>query len=60
MANYICGCGKEDSRSGVSIKFIDGAVRHDIKCECGEYMTLKDPKSGMPKLGRMNSLGQSY
>ena len=56
----MCEEKHEEEKSGVSIKFIDGAVRHDIKCECGEYMTLKDPKSGMPSFGRMNSLGQSY
>jgi len=58
MANYICKCcDHEESTSGVSIRVIDGAVRYDIKCPCGEYMDLKDPKSGAPSF-RSNRYGQ--
>jgi len=61
MAEYICGCMEhEESKSGVSIRFGDNGAYHDIKCPCGEYMTLKNPKSGVPSLGRMNKFGQSY
>lgn len=62
MAKYICECEKkhEEDKSGVTIKFVDGKAQHQIQCPCGKHMGLKDPKSGVPSLGRMNSLGQSY
>jgi len=62
MAEYICKCEKqhEESKSGVSIKFGDDGVYHDIKCPCGKYMEVKNPKAGVPSLGRMNKFGQSY
>ena len=60
MANYICGCcDHEDSKTGVSIKMIDGKARHDIKCPCGKYMELKDPKSGVASFKR-DSHGRVY
>jgi len=62
MAEYICKCDKkhEESKSGVSIKFGDDGAYHDIKCPCGKYMEVKNPKTGVPSLGRMNKWGQSY
>ena len=62
MAEYICKCDKkhEENKSGVTIKFGDDGAYHDIKCPCGKYMELKNPKTGAPKLGRMDSLGRSY
>jgi len=54
MANYICGCDKkhEESKTGVSIKFGDDGAYHDIKCPCGKYMGIKDPKVGVPSFRR--------
>jgi hypothetical protein len=58
MAKYICGCTEhEEEKTNVGIKFIDGRARHDIKCPCGQYMELADPKTGMPSFKR-NRLGQ--
>jgi hypothetical protein len=60
MANYICECcDYEESKSGVSIKFIDGKAQHDIKCSCGKHMTLKEPKTGVPSF-RRDSHGRVY
>jgi len=60
MADYICKCcDHEESRSGVSIKIIDGSAKHDIQCPCGKYMDLKDPKSGAPSF-RSNRYGQVF
>jgi len=41
----------------VTIKVIDGAVKHDVKCDCGEYMELVDKKTGIPSF-RSNRYGQ--
>ena len=62
MANYICKCKEkhEESKSGVTIKFGNYGAYHDIKCPCDKYMDLKNPKSGVPSLGKMNKFGQSY
>ena len=57
MSKYKCECGKESEVSGVTIKVIDGVVRHDVKCECGKYMDLLDKKSGVPSF-RSNRYGQ--
>jgi len=58
MANYICKCCEhEESKSGVTIKFGNDGAYHDIKCKCGEYMELKDPKVGAPSF-RSNRYGQ--
>jgi hypothetical protein len=61
MADYICDCEKkhEESKSGVSIKFGSDGAYHDIKCPCGKYMELKNPKSGAPSF-RSNRYGQVY
>ena len=61
MAKYICECDKkhEESASGVSIKFGNDGAYHDIKCPCGEYMKLKEPKAGAPSF-RSNRYGQVY
>ena len=59
MAMYKCPCGKTKEASGVSIKFIDGKARHEVKCECGEYMELSNPKSGAPSF-RSNRYGQVF
>ncbi len=62
MAEYICKCEKahEESKSGVTIKFGDEGAYHDIKCPCGKYMDVKNPKVGVANLGRMNKQGSSY
>ena len=58
MSKYKCECGKEKEHVGsVSIKVIDGEVRHDVKCECGKYMALADKKVGMPSF-KSNRWGQ--
>ena len=60
MADYICTCSDHtQSKTGVSIRMIDGKARHDIKCPCGEYMELKDPKEGVPSFKR-DSHGRVY
>ena len=59
MANYKCPCGETKDASGVSIKFVEGKARHEIKCSCGEYMELANPKSGAPSF-RSNRWGQVY
>lgn len=61
MSKYNCPCDKESRDvKGVTIKIVDGKAVHDVKCSCGEYMELADPKTGMPGLGRMNRFGSSY
>lgn len=50
----------EENKSGLTIKFGDGGAYHDIKCPCGKYMELKNPKTGVANLGRMDGLGRSY
>jgi hypothetical protein len=62
MAEYICKCEKahEESKSGVTIKFGDDGAYHDIKCPCGKYMDVKNPRVGVANLGRMNKQGSSY
>jgi len=60
MANYICDCSEhEESKTGVSIKMIDGKAQHNIQCPCGKYMGLKDPKTGVPSF-RRDSHGRVY
>jgi len=60
MAEYKCECGEHELEcSGVVIRVIDGKARHDIKCPCGKYMELSNPKTGMPGFGNMHR-GQSY
>jgi len=59
MAKFICNdCSHEQEGRNTSIKILDGEARHDIKCdECGGYMNLKEPKSGMPSF-KANRWGQ--
>jgi hypothetical protein len=60
MANYICGCGDHESEcSTASIKVTENGVVHDIKCPCGQYMHLSNPKKGVPSLGNMGRYGRS-
>jgi len=59
MAKYKCDCGETKDASGVSIKFGKDGAYHDIKCECGKYMELQNPKSGAPSF-RSNRYGQVY
>ena len=59
MPDYKCPCGETKEVSGVSIKFVDGEARHDVKCSCGKYMELSNPKSGAPSF-RSNRWGQVY
>ena len=62
MPDLICPeCKSERSVKTFKISFKDGAVYYpEGQCECGNQMTLKNPKDGVPSLGRMNSHGQSY
>jgi len=58
MSKYKCECGKTaDITGSVTIKVIDGAVRHDVKCDCGKYMTLAEKRKGMPSF-KSNRYGQ--
>ena len=58
MINFICPkCKTEKTQGNVTIKEIGGKIRHDVQCECGEYMELKDPKSGCANFSS-NSMGQ--
>ena len=57
MSEYKCECGKTKDVGSVSIKVIDGEVRHDVTCECGKYMALTEKKTGMPSF-RSNRYGQ--
>ena len=58
MSKYKCECGKTvDHKGSVSIKVVDGKVRHDVKCECGKYMELAEKKVGMPSF-KSNRYGQ--
>jgi len=57
MSKYKCECGETKDVSGVTIKVIDGAVRHDVKCDCGKYMELTEKKTGVPSF-RSNRYGQ--
>lgn len=60
MASYKCECGSEKDATGVRIRIIDGEARHDIKCdECGKYMDISNPKSGVPSF-RSNRYGQVF
>jgi len=43
------------------MKIKDGNVHYpEGQCDCGEQMSIKNPKEGVPSLGRMNPHGQSY
>lgn len=58
MIDFICpNCNEEISVHKATIKVIEGKVRHDVQCECGEYMDLKNPKTGCPNFSS-NSMGQ--
>ena len=57
MSKYKWEGGETSEVSGVTIKVIDGTVRHDVKCDCGKYMELVDKKSGVPSF-RSNRYGQ--
>ena len=61
MAEYKCKCNdKVVEKSGVTIKYIEGkGAVHDIKCQCGEFMTLANPKTGVAGF-RANKYGQTY
>ena len=61
MAEYICVCEEkhEEQKSGVSIKFGNDGAYHDIKCPCGKYMEVKNPKTGVASFKR-NRLGQVF
>ena len=62
MSDYKCECnGKTIDKRNVTIRYIEGkGAVHDIKCEeCGEYMTLANPKSGVAGF-RANRYGQTY
>ena len=50
----------EQDLTKVTAKIVDGKVVSDVKCPCGQYMDLAEPKTGFPSLGRMNKNGSSY
>ena len=61
MPIFKCKCSpKEEHKiSNVTIKLIDGAIRHDVQCEkCDEYMELAHPKSGECAGFTSNNIGQ--
>ena len=61
MAEYKCECDEHELEcSSVVIRMIYGKATHDIKCPCGKYMELSNPKTGIASLGRMNKNGSSY
>ncbi len=62
MPDLICKeCKAEKSVRSLTMKFKNGSVYYpEGQCECGEQMEIKNPKEGVPSLGRMNSHGQSY
>ena len=58
MIDFICPkCKAERSVHKVVTKVIEGKVRHDVQCDCSEYMDLKNPKTGCPNFSS-NSMGQ--
>mgnify|MGYP003680146847 CR=1 len=58
MSKYKCECGEaREESAGVTIKVIDGEVRQDVMCQCGKYMTLENPKKGVPSFSS-NRWGQ--
>jgi hypothetical protein len=62
MPDLICKkCKTEKSVQTLSMKFRDGDVYYpEGQCDCGNQMELKNPKKGVPSLGRMTRHGQSY
>ena len=61
MADYKCECNEHELEcSGVVIRIIEGKATHDVKCPCGKYMKLSNPKTGIASLGRMDRNGSSY
>ena len=62
MPNMSCpDCGKEVYIDKLTMKVVNGeVVTPEAECECGGVMQNTSPKKGVPSLGRMNNLGQSY
>jgi len=62
MPDLICNnCKTERFVTNLSMKIKDGNVHYpEGQCDCGEQMSIKNPKEGVPSLGRMNPHGQSY
>ena len=46
-----------ENNKAIGVKMIDGKIRYDVQCECGEYMDMKNPKSGCANFSS-NSMGQ--
>jgi hypothetical protein len=60
MSKYQCDCLEHEVECrSVVIKMVDGKAIHDVKCPCGEYMKLANPKTGAPGF-RSNQFGQTY
>lgn len=58
---YCPECGKERFEKNLTMRVRDGETYYlEGDCECGTQMKLKNPKSGVANLGRMNPHGQSY
>ena len=59
MIDFYCPeCKAEKPQDGVTIRAINGKIRYDVQCdECGEYMDVKNPKSGCANFSS-NSMGQ--
>ena len=52
MSEYKCECCEHELEcTGVVIRIIDGKATHDIKCPCGKYMKLANPKTGIASFG---------
>ena len=58
MADYKCECDEHELEcSNVVIRIIEGKATHDIKCPCGKYMKLANPKLGVASFGS-DSMGR--
>ena len=52
MSKYQCDCLEHEVECrSVVIKMVDGKAVHDVKCSCGEYMDLAEPKTGVASFG---------
>ncbi len=61
MAEYKCECDEHELEcSGFVIRIIEGKATNYIKLQCGKYMKLSNPKTGIASIGRMNKNGSSY
>ncbi len=58
MAEYKCECAEHEIEcSSVVIRMVEGKATHDIKCPCGKYMELANPKTGVANF-KSDSMGR--